>query len=165
MEPKNRAMWRVWKQRTSHVHVNAKCIYWVYLTMIKICNSNNNYIHALKRWINGTLPVTTVVAVHCWISPPQPRTTELQYDCHDILSNQSQEPVLLWLLSLKPPWHTDQRPPQTYIIILDSLKAVYNLRLRSNTVIMIVWVWKVEWKQHWLKPRGHRFLSAASKLS
>lgn len=34
------------------------------------------------------------------------------------------------------------------IIVLDSLKAIYNLRLRNNTVNMIVWVSKVEQKQH-----------------
>ena len=89
-----------------------ECIYWVYLTMIKICNSNNNYINALKRWTNGILPVTTLVVVHCWIFPLQPRTTELQYDCHDTLSNQSQKSILLWLFYLKPPCHTDQRTPR-----------------------------------------------------
>lgn len=80
---------RVWK---CHCQRNKVCIYEGY-TLPTTCNCVKNW------WIGGLLPVTTLVAVHCWIVLPQPRTTELRCDCRGTLESTTKAHVTLTLPS------------------------------------------------------------------
>ena len=80
---------RVWK---CHCQRSKVCIYEGY-TFPTTCNRVKNW------WIGGLLPVTTLVAVHCWIVLPQPRTTELRCDCRGTLESTTKAHVTLTLPS------------------------------------------------------------------
>lgn len=78
--------------RKCHCQRNKVCIYEGY-TRPTICNCVKNW------WISGLLPVTTLVAAHCWIVLRQPRTTELRCDCRGTLESTTKAHVTLTLPS------------------------------------------------------------------
>lgn len=78
--------------RKCHCQSNKVCIYEEY-TLSTIWNCVKNW------WINGLLPVTILVAVHCWTVLLQPRTTELRCDCRGTLESTTKAHVTLTLPS------------------------------------------------------------------